>query len=133
MRIALTRLRAAISFFSPMVVDSGWNGLKPELKWLNTQLGAARDIDVAIDRLKQTARLHTKSDDRFWKQKSAESHRTLARALRSLRCRRLIKNLSAWIENGPWSTAKDPQGSAMPWRAERRGQRSGADDHFATN
>jgi CHAD domain-containing protein len=110
MRIALTRLRAAISFFSPMVVDSNWHGLKRELKWLNAKLGAARDVDVAIDRLKQIAKLqpHAKSDDRFWNQKSTEKHRALARALRSPRYQRLIKNLSAWIETGPWSTANDP-------------------------
>ena len=109
MRIALTRLRAAISFFSPMAVDTRSNGLKRELKWLNAQLGAARDIDVAIERLKATDRLQpqTKSDDRYWKQKSTDSHRTLERALRSVRYRRLLENLSAWVENGPWSTARD--------------------------
>src|SRR3954468_15912050 len=51
MRIALTRLRAAMAFFSPMTVDAEWLRLKPELKWLNARLGAARDVDVAIERL----------------------------------------------------------------------------------
>jgi CHAD domain-containing protein len=109
MRIALTRLRAAITFFSPMAVDASSKRLKRELKWLNARLGAARDIDVAIERLEATVKLkpQVNSDDRFWAQKSADSHRDLARALGSVRYRRLIKSLSAWIENGPWSMAGD--------------------------
>src|SRR5271168_5082081 len=51
MRIALTALRTAISFFSPMVVDSGHVWVKRELKWLNSHLGAVRDLDVAIEPL----------------------------------------------------------------------------------
>jgi CHAD domain-containing protein len=50
MRVALTRLRTAISFFSPMVADTEWACLKLELKWLNARLGAMRDVDVAIKR-----------------------------------------------------------------------------------
>ena len=52
MRIALTRLRTAITFFSPMVADIERTGIRDELKWLNGHLGAVRDLDVAIERLK---------------------------------------------------------------------------------
>src|SRR5258708_36569365 len=48
MRVALTRLRAAVSVFSPMAVASKWSRLKRELKWLNARLGAARDMASAI-------------------------------------------------------------------------------------
>jgi CHAD domain-containing protein len=107
MRIAFTRLRAAISFFSPMVVDAGLRGLKRELKWLNTQLGAARDIDVAIERLRAIAALRQQpiSDEPLWARKRAHAHRELAQALGSARYRRLIKDLRAWIETGPWCIA----------------------------
>ncbi len=53
MRIALTRLRATIAFFSPMVADPQRTRLANELKWLNAHLGAVRDLDVAIERLKE--------------------------------------------------------------------------------
>src|SRR6478672_1375771 len=56
MRIALTRLRTAIVFFSPMVDDSERTRIKNELKWLNTRLGTVRDLDVAIERLKAVSR-----------------------------------------------------------------------------
>jgi len=52
MRIALTRLRTAILLFSPMINDAGRARIKGELKWLNSQLGAVRDLDDAMERLK---------------------------------------------------------------------------------
>ena len=42
--VAITRLRAAVSFFAPIAVDAEWLGLKQEAKWLNASLGAARDM-----------------------------------------------------------------------------------------
>ena len=103
MRVSLARLRAAISFFSPMVVDAPRKQIRAELKWLHAELGAVRDLDVAIGRL-ETARQQRPRDYQPWKAKRAQAHRRLARVLRSARYRRLIKSASGWIENGPWST-----------------------------
>jgi CHAD domain-containing protein len=110
-RIALTRLRTAILFFSPMVDDSGRLRIRAELKWLNGRLGTVRDLDVAMERLQAD---HNKGPRaapyyRSWEEKRIEGHRQLARALRSLRYRRLIESLSAWIKSGPWSIAKGKQ------------------------
>jgi CHAD domain-containing protein len=44
-----------------------------------------------------------------WSQKRADSHRVLARTLRSARCRGLIESLSGWVGNGPWSIKKGKQ------------------------
>ena len=52
MRIALTHLRTTILFFSPMVEDAIRDEVRDELKWLNGELGAVRDLDVAVDRIK---------------------------------------------------------------------------------
>src|SRR5215475_794254 len=38
MRIALTHLRAAVQFFSPIVDDQAREQIRQELKWLNGQL-----------------------------------------------------------------------------------------------
>jgi CHAD domain-containing protein len=97
-RVALTRLRAAIAFFRPMVEDSEWTRLKSELKWLNGYLGATRDLDVAIgnaprERLFRTARV--------------ESQRQLRRALTSDRYRRWFKDMVDWVNHGPWSHMSD--------------------------
>ena len=46
MRVAISRLRAAVAFFAPMTSDATWPKLKRELVWLNALLGDARDADV---------------------------------------------------------------------------------------
>ena len=105
MRIALTRLRTAISFFSPMVADLQRTRIRNELKWLHTNLGAVRDLDVAIERLKEVnKRAKATPDYQALKARRADSHRRLARALRSIRYRRLVESTCGWIESGPWST-----------------------------
>jgi CHAD domain-containing protein len=110
MRIALTHLRAAILFFSPMVDDPAGEQIGEELKWLNSELGALRDLDVAIERLKAlNPKRRATPPVQDWLKKRAEEHRKLARSLRSARYRRLIARISSWIESGPWSTKRDKQ------------------------
>jgi CHAD domain-containing protein len=107
MRIALTRLRTAISFFSPMVADLQRTRIRNELKWLHAHLGAVRDLDVAIERLKEAnKRAPTTPAYQAWNERRADGHRRLARALRSIRYRRLVESTRGWIENGPWSMKK---------------------------
>ncbi len=111
MRIALTHLRTAIVFFSPMVDDAVRDEIRGELKWLNTELGAVRDLDVAVERIKSLndKRPQALPAFRSWNEKRAEGHRHLARMLRSVRYGWLIEQASGWIENGPWSTKTDKQ------------------------
>jgi CHAD domain-containing protein len=109
MRIALTHLRTAILFFSPMVDDPIRDRLRDELKWLNSELGALRDLDVAIESIKAAnpRRSEATPDIAAWHEKRVEEHRQLSRALRSARYRRLVARTSNWVESGPWSTKKD--------------------------
>ena len=100
-RVALTRLRAAIAFFSPMVKDTTCTQLKSEWKWLNRHLGATRDLDVAIENSRGTP------EQRVFKAARIESHRRLQRALRSNRYRQWFASLSEWVAKGPWSTTPD--------------------------
>ncbi|MGY8669057.1 CHAD domain-containing protein, partial [Bradyrhizobium sp. UFLA05-109] len=107
-RIALTRLRAAIRFFSPMVDDAVRPVVWIELRWLHRQLGMVRDLDAAIERIVAASgeELAMIAQLQSWQEKRAESHRLLARALQSARYRRLIERTSGWIESGPWSTRR---------------------------
>jgi CHAD domain-containing protein len=101
MRIALTRLRAAQSFFSSFIPSSEWSPLKGELKWLNKYLSRARDLDVALKRLPSA---HDTSPQqslgRVWRKTWSTSHRELGCALHSRRYRILLHDMSIWIENG---------------------------------
>jgi CHAD domain-containing protein len=113
MRVVLTRLRTAVLFFSPMIVDTQQPQVKGELKWLNTNLGVVRDLDVAIERLEATDKPRPPAipDYQSWVMRRADSHRSLARTLQSARYRRLTKITSNWIENGPWSIGKGKEAS----------------------
>ncbi|MCK1722555.1 CHAD domain-containing protein [Bradyrhizobium sp. 141] len=110
-RIALTHLRTAIRFFSPMVDDTLRPNVWAELKWLNSQLGMVRDLDVAIERVVAESgdELAVIAELQHWDEKRAESHRLLARALQSARYRRLVEQTSTWIESGPWSTRRSKE------------------------
>jgi CHAD domain-containing protein len=111
MRIALTHLRTAILFFSPMVHDDVRDAVRDELKWLNGELGAVRDLDVAVDRVKtlDKRRPNAIAALESWNEKRSEGHRHLARMLNSVRYRWLIDQTSGWIEHGPWSMKKGKQ------------------------
>jgi CHAD domain-containing protein len=114
MRIALTHLRTAILFFSPMVEDAIRNEIRDELKWLNGALGAVRDLDVAVERVVASDKKRPEAPSAVgaWEEKRAEAHRNLARMLRSVRYKWLIEQTAAWIESGPWSTRKDKEAAA---------------------
>jgi CHAD domain-containing protein len=103
-RVAITRLRAAVAFFAPIVAGAEWLRLKQEIRWLNGPLGAARDSDVIIE----YARSKTY---RAWaqamigarlEQDQARDHRALVRCLRSARTQRLIAALARWARQGTW-------------------------------
>jgi CHAD domain-containing protein len=115
MRIALTHLRTAILFFSPMVADATQTRVRIELKWLNAHLGVVRDLDVAIERLRAIDKRRPQAIPHYraWTAKRAEIHRHLARALRSVRYQRLVKSTFDWIERGPWSISKGKQAVLM--------------------
>jgi CHAD domain-containing protein len=108
MRGALTHLRTAILFFSPMVHDAVRDEVRDELKWLNSELGAVRDLDVAIDRIKSLDKKQSQATAALnsWNEKRVEALLFLERMLNSVRYRWLIDQTSGWIENGPWSTKK---------------------------
>lgn len=110
-RIALTHLRTAIRFFSPMVDDALRPNVWAELKWLNSQLGMVRDLDVAIERVvaESGEELAVIAELQHWDEKRSESHRLLARTLQSARYRRMVEQTSAWIESGPWSTRRSKE------------------------
>ena len=114
MRVALTHLRTAILFFSPMVDDPVRNEIRDELKWLNSELGGVRDLDVAMERIEalNKKRPEVRRAITAWNEKRLEGHRNLARTLRSVRYEWLIEQASGWIESGPWCTKKGKRAAA---------------------
>lgn len=108
MRVAISRLRATVTFFAPMTSDATWPKLKAELGWLHALLGDARDADV-MAALARSKRYRTwaagiianddKNHDRLY--------RLVVAGLRSRRFKRLMEALSRWVERGSWLTRRD--------------------------
>ena len=89
-RVAITRLRAAVAFFGPIVVDAEWLRLKKEIAWLNVSLGAARDSDVSMEyarRKRYQAWAEREIGDDLDRRR-VQDHRRLLRCLRSSRFQR---------------------------------------------
>lgn len=109
MRVGITRLRAAVSFFAPMTSDDEWPRLKDELRWLNRSLGSARDVDVVVENLRHQRyrKLAIKGIDHDLARRSKQSRTRLNKALRSVRFKRFLSRTSDWVERGPWSMRTD--------------------------
>ena len=119
MRVGLRRLRCALSLFGPMLHDDALAGVKGELKWINAELGPARDLDVFLnDTYRPLLEPH-----RDWPELANFGHvlreaRTRAydraqAAVTSSRFGVLVHDLGAWIERGPWSVDPGPKQTAL--------------------
>jgi triphosphatase len=106
-RIAIRRLRAAMTLFKPVVSDMSFRRLSSETKWLGRLLGAARDLDVLLASFRHHAPNGEGNSREREISRHAEARRLLARravveSLDSERGRTLFIDLLAWIENGHW-------------------------------
>jgi len=114
MRVALRRLRAAISLFSQVVSDDRINTIKTELRWLARELGPARDLDtLLIEVLKPLRKQYANesglvSINKMFARQRLKSYQRAHEAAQSARFRTLILDTAEWIEAGPWSTSDDP-------------------------
>ena len=115
MRIAIRRLRAALSLFTEMIEGDDFGGLKQELKWMSDLLGAARDLDVLVAGPVRNARLRHPDLEGLEElgDKSEElrqgAHRGLNEAIHSERFRRLLLGIVEFAEAGAWSRDASPE------------------------
>jgi inorganic triphosphatase YgiF len=113
MRVALRRMRAAISLFSDMLADPQTDGMKAEFKWIAGELGPARELDVFVECAVKpvadgrpnrpgmavlTKELRHKREDAFARAQAA---------VESARFRALVLATAEWIESGDWTRNAD--------------------------
>ena len=101
-RVALRRLRSALSTFKNVVEDDRYEGLRTELRWLAAELGEARNLDVLLERVpkKEAKPLRVARD---------HAYDSVRAALASARVRALMIDMSEWTTLGTWIT--DPAGA----------------------
>ena len=111
MRVALRRLRAAISLFSDMLPDPQSNALKAELKWIMGELGPARELDIFLKRVvKPVADRKGPGIAVLSRELRKRREGVFARAqaaVESARFRALVFDTAAWIEAGDWTRNPD--------------------------
>jgi triphosphatase len=109
-RIALRRLRTAISLFDEIVRDGQVERIKSELKWLSRELSPARDYDTLFDEvmapLRQQHPEHRglKSLTFSFARQRLRGYQSAENAVHSQRFSRLLVETFAWIEIGEWIT-----------------------------
>jgi CHAD domain-containing protein len=122
MRVALRRLRAAISLFKEVVDDQRRVGISQELKWMAGELGKARDLDVFIAKVLEPAQADHGRDTAFKELVAAYRHRRdrayqdVEQTIRSTRFLGGALAAAAWIETGDWLS--DDRKSARQRRRE---------------
>lgn len=99
-RVALRRLRTALSIFKALLDDGKVAGLRSELRWLARELGEARSIDALLERAPPDA-----LRDRLEMARQTAYCR-VDEALASRRTRGLMLNLAEWVGGG-WQAPAD--------------------------
>jgi triphosphatase len=112
-RVALRRLRSALSLFKPVVADRDYERLKRELQDVSRHLGEARNLDVYI---KTAARPDVDSHPNepggaqflaAIEDRRAKAYDEVLERLRSGSFRDTMMELLAWTEAGPWLAEDD--------------------------
>jgi triphosphatase len=123
MRVALRRLRTVISLFKHMLSGAQTEAIKSELKWLTSELGPARELDVFAERVIKPAKTSEAGSpaigevtEDFHARRLQAINRAEA-AVRSSRYRGLLFDAAAWIEVGDWSRRRDERSRTLQERS----------------
>ena len=113
MRVGLRRLRAALSLFADILPDPQTAAIKTGLRWLQGELGPAREFEVLMKCVVAPVKRRRARWDGVpsLSQELAEKREAaLARAqdaVKSARFRALTLDIAAWLEVGDWTKPRD--------------------------
>ncbi|MEG3166138.1 CHAD domain-containing protein [Sphingomonas sp. PB2P19] len=95
-RVALRRLRSALSTFRHVVDDDRYDPLRIELRWIAAALGEARNLDVLLERIDDDAAAAP------LRAAHGRAYADVQTALASARLRHAMLDLSEWTAIGAW-------------------------------
>ncbi|NNM73497.1 CYTH and CHAD domain-containing protein [Enterovirga aerilata] len=114
-RVAMRRLRSALSLFKELLGDPESDEIRKRLRTLSGHLGHARNLDVYLARTGTDA-AEGRPADPAWiarlRAEREEAYDRIAKVLASKRFRRLMLDLLAWVEDGAWRRPADPDARA---------------------
>jgi triphosphatase len=112
-RVALRRLRAALSLFGDLLVDDESQRIKDGLRWLTSLLGPARDWDVFIEDtlipLRQEGQHASELNELELAARQRRDDRLgeAQRAVAGDRARKVVLETALWLVGGDWLHAPD--------------------------
>ncbi|HVI04718.1 MAG TPA: CHAD domain-containing protein, partial [Sphingomicrobium sp.] len=98
-RVAMRRLRSAMSLFRTAISDSQLPQLRAELRWFTRELGDARNLDVFLE--SRTLQ----EDEALLKDRREAAYDRVISELDSQRVRTMLLDLVAWSMLGKWREA----------------------------
>ena len=137
MRVALRRIRTALSDFQEVIPAAQVTWLKRETKWLVTSLDAARDWDVFLLELLAPVEAARPRDPGLSELRAAagvERDKGYARAqaaIRSSRYSALVERMRRWLSGKLWRQARNASDKSLDAFAGRSGGRLLARRHRA--
>ena len=138
MRVALRRMRSALSDFRKAIPASQVAWLKRETKWLITSLSAARDWDVFLSELLAPVEAARPGDAGLAELRSAaqtEREKSYARArgaIRSSRYSALLAGTRRWLSSKRWRQVRNGGQKSLDEPARKLGTRLLAKRHKTT-
>ena len=104
LRVAVRRLRSAVSTFSDVADDDHAEAIKTELKWLAGACDEARDLDVFAESAAALVdpTLDLSALAPVVEAARARAHAKACAAVASGRFRELVLDTTAWVETGAW-------------------------------
>jgi triphosphatase len=115
-RVALRRLRSALTLFRPTAKGADYQRMREELRWFAGRFGEARNLDVMLagDLVPDDPALR-----RAMEAERDRAYSSVADALHSPRERTLMLSLIQWIELGGWSRKRRAAGEVRDLAARR--------------
>lgn len=119
MRVALRRLRSAFQIFNPLIPPDQSERLVPEIKWLATSLGAAREWDVFLGELLPPVAAAFPGHPAILALTSAaekaraRGYAAAKAAVGSPRYTSLLLDLAAWLDARSWRNQPVSERSAL--------------------
>lgn len=125
-RVALRRLRSALTLFRPAVSDPEFSRLRNQLRGFTDKLGEARNLDVLLEVRPAEGESADPALRKQLRRLRKEAYGKVQAALADPRLPRLILALVAWSETGAWresELAREPVRRFAGERLERSWKR----------
>lgn len=119
MRVGLRRLRAILSLVRPLLADDVAEYLREELRWLQQQLGPARDWDVFIAETLERLAAHRGAANglgrtlRLADEARSEAYARARAAIVDPRFTAILLRTEVWLDRGLWMRQDKPARKAL--------------------